>query len=192
MKIKIIVLDFETPKWLRKAIAYGAPIVGVLVVAGIALAAPHTWNTNDPLTAVDLNGLNRVTHGSTSYSVGATLLCGVSSTTTTGNIFSGSAPGYAGAKAMCEVSPGCNNSPTAHMCTAEEIVRSQSIGITAPQQGWYSTGVHAELEGGTNLTVDDCQGWTSTSVFGAAWGGTTPGSPGTRGCAISLPVLCCD
>lgn len=190
MKIKIIVLDFETPKWLRKAIAYGAPIVGVLVVAGIALAAPHQWKTNDPLAATDLNGLNVLTNGSTHYSVGATSFCGLSATQTNGNIIGASTPGYGGAKAMCEASPGCKMSPSAHMCTSEELVRSRALGITL-SNGWYSTGTWVNA---TNMNVDECDGWTNstaTNLFGAYWG-TGPDRPGADFCSSMHFVLCCD
>jgi hypothetical protein len=195
VKIKIIVLDFETPKWLRKAIAYGAPIVGVLAVAGIALAAPHHWSTNDPLTATDLNGLNVLTNGSTQYSIGATKYCGQSQDPTAGKFFLGGQTGYAASKALCQAATACGSSSTAHMCASEEIVRSRSLGISVPM-GWYSTGTLSlpPMGIGTGYTVDDCKGWTTSAAgndLGATWS-TGSDFPGAQFCNNMFPVLCCD
>jgi hypothetical protein len=55
MKINVYTIDLETPRWLRKAIAYVAPVV-LVCGAGIAYAkVPHTFQSHQVLTASDLN-----------------------------------------------------------------------------------------------------------------------------------------
>jgi hypothetical protein len=193
VKIKIIVLDFETPKWLRKAIAYGAPIVGILVVGGIALATPHQWKSGDPLKSTDLNGLNRATNGTVSSSVGATLFCGVSAAKTTGAFSINGLTGYPAAKALCAASTGCSSSPTAHMCDAAELSRSAQLGVAIPT-GWYTSGVVVP-QASPNPLINDCDGWISAaSTFaGATWvAGGTGTLPSADVCANPYSVLCCD
>jgi hypothetical protein len=192
MKIKIVLIDFETPKWLRKTIAYGAPVIGVLIVGGLALAAPHQWNTNDPLKASDLNGLNVATVGTVRYSVGATKFCGAAMTPTSGAFFDSGNTGYPASKSLCEKTSACNSSPTAHMCTGEELVRSHSLGITGIPIGWYSSGVFGLS---SMHQINDCQGWTVSTTApnsdGATWGVSSPG-PGSQSCSTPQPILCCD
>jgi hypothetical protein len=71
------------------------------------------------------------------YSLDATY-CGKTAATsspfTTGNI-----TGYVVAKTLCESVAQCNNAPSAHMCTNEEIVRSRQLGVYV-EHGWHSTG----------------------------------------------------
>jgi hypothetical protein len=72
VKIKVYVIDFETPRGLRKTIAYAAPLAVILGVATLVLATPQQWNTGQTLQASDLNKLAVLTNGSSKYSVGAT------------------------------------------------------------------------------------------------------------------------
>src|SRR5262249_8654816 len=97
MKIKVYVVDFETPKWVRKSLAYGLPILVILGVATAVVAMPHTFNTLETLSADNLNALNTIKADGGTYSVGATKYCGITTTAFTGNI-----NGYKGAKQACE------------------------------------------------------------------------------------------
>jgi len=85
-----------------------------------------------------------------SYSVGATTFCGVSAMSYTG----GGVGGYAGAKKICESA--CK-SPSAHMCTSEELIRSTAIGIAMPDNLWFSTGIHAQ-DIAPMVGIRDCDG----------------------------------
>ncbi|HYV46542.1 MAG TPA: hypothetical protein VFA20_16870 [Myxococcaceae bacterium] len=83
------------------------------------------------------------------------IYCGKSQSTTSGDIQFGLLRGYRAAKAICEAA--CNNN-LAHLCSAEEMVRSLQVGAFAPYPSenlWYSTGVR--LAG--TLDVADCDGW---------------------------------
>jgi hypothetical protein len=192
-------INIDLAPWQKRLIRAGV-VTGAVIAAlgiGIALATPHVWKTSDPLNATDLNGLNVVTVGTVSYSVGATKFCGESPTSTTGSFSynSGALTGYQAAKAICQTSTGCNASATAHMCSAEEMVRSSQLGVTVPGQGWYSTGTYATQ--GAGPVVDDCYGWTAAAAGddGAIW---SPGAPSGAGdatilsCATTTPILCCD
>jgi hypothetical protein len=180
-------------KLIRAAVVTGS-MIGALGV-GLAVAAPHQWKSSDPLAAGDLNGLNVVSYTTdagitTSYSVGATKYCGLTPVTTTGAIVYATVPGYPGAKKACENVAACGSSKTAHMCTAEEMVRSTQLGILTPNvNGWISSGV----VGGNTTT--DCFGWTNGTISwaGAAW---ITGASGPVANAVSCnspsPILCCD
>jgi hypothetical protein len=109
---------------------------------------------------------------------------------TQGAIQYGGESGYPAAKAACEVAVG--NSPTAHMCTAEELVRSAQLGISVPTGVWYSGGVAATRS--DDYVVWDCNRWTSLETpcsaashcLGYTWG------QAYQGCSSALPVACCD
>jgi hypothetical protein len=185
VKIKVYVIDCETPRWLRKTIACAVPLAVVLGAATLVLATPQQWTAGQTLQAIDLNKLSVVTNGSSKYSVGATAYCGTGPTNTTGAISYNGKTGYAGAKAMCEASSACGNSATAHMCTSDELVRSAQLGMTPV--GWYSSGYDVTNVAGYH--ENDCGGWTSNGSYeAAAWGP----NPGFDLCGHSNPVLCCD
>ena len=177
-------------KIIRAAVVAGSVIAALGV--GLALAAPHQWKANDPLAAADLNGLNVVSYtsdaGTTStFSVGATKFCGITPVTTTGAIVYSSIGGYRGAKKACESVASCGNSPTAHMCNAEELVRSSQLGVPTAY-GWVSSGT---------TPTQDCLGWTSGALAqsGAAWDNTFAGGggvPNALSCNANVPILCCD
>jgi hypothetical protein len=205
MKLKVYVIDFETPRWLRKLAAWVAPMCFVLG-GGVVLAAPptlHTWAPSDPLKSTDLNGnftamstyaggletrigameSGRVvaTINGQPYSVGATKYCGATPLT------SGGVSGYLGAKSQCGTA--CS-STSAHMCTGDELVRAAAVGQTTPI-GWYAGAMYA-AEPGTSNAVDDCLGFTRSSVsYGQTWGGSTQ-APTNDACSSSHPILCCD
>lgn len=129
-----------------------------------------------------------VTKNGKQWSLGATY-CGITAAT------DGSAGGYATTKALCEQpTTGCPSasgglgSSSAHMCTAEELVRSASSGIPLPGAGWYNRG--ARVIEGPSSAMTDCAGWTSnsTNMSGALWSVTPSGAT----CNATYPILCCD
>ena len=102
--------------------------------------------------------------------------------------------GYAAAKRLCELKLG---TPTAHMCTADEMVRSAQLGITPSISGYISTGVATSYvySGGTVVATNrDCWGWTSNSGNTASiyWGDPSVAGPGVASCDNPFPLHCCD
>ena len=84
---------------------------------------------------------------------GATVWCG----STAGG--TGDRGGWAGVKTECVTA--CGSSPTAHICTAEEMARSYAAGAALPAsgtEGWI-IGSYAATPGGTPLR--QCLGWTN-------------------------------
>lgn len=166
----------------QRRIMRGAVVVGVVVGAlglGLAIAAPHQWKASDPLVAADLNGLGIVTKNGKQYSLGATY-CGKTTGVTSGVINDGAIVGYVAAKAKCEVVSDCGMSLSAHMCTGEELIRSQALGMTIAK-GWYSNGTY------------DCSGWrttinTSNSPGAPLW----TEAPNADSCSNANAILCCD
>jgi len=192
MKLKVVVVDLETPAWLRKTLAVAAPLVGILA-SGVVFASPKQWTTGQALTAQDLNALSVVTKGATQYSVGATHFCGTGPSTTTGKFSYNGLTGYAAAKAMCEASSGCGMSKTAHMCDAPELVRSYQLGDQfGGAGGWFSLGAMIPLNGSLFNGVNDCAGWVDNSANN--YGGTSYGAsaPLFSTCNSPQVVFCCD
>jgi hypothetical protein len=97
---------------------------------------------------------------------------------------SGDLNGYTGAKALCETECG---SPTAHMCTVQEMIRYHETGGLVTAHGWVSHGMD-HPDGWTNPNAD-CTGWTDEVGLGHTW---IDGYPWRSGCAEMLPVHCCD
>jgi hypothetical protein len=205
MKLKIVTIDIPVPTWARRATQ--AVIVALGLGAGVAIAAPkHTFSAGEPLSAAKLNETlqdldarileGRVVRNSAGgvYSVGPTKLCAVSASlpppfTANGKV------GYAAAKAICEKSA-CN-SPTAHMCTAAEIVRSVALEIGPKQAGWYTSGTEGAYN--TTVSINDCSGWQAgnASSIGMVWSVGTSEQPNRNTpysgfCNESHPILCCD
>jgi len=207
MKLKVYVIDFETPRWVRRLVAYVAPVVLVLGVAAIALAGNLvTWTDGQPLKAADLNSnfaslqsqINALqafqvqATADGGYSLGATF-CGVTAATAGSFSGPGTLTGYASAKAQCQAVSTC--SPTAaHMCTSDEVVRTRQRGeaITYSPAGyaWYASGVYATYAGDGQY---DCGGWSEigSTSFGSAWSTVTV-SPNNDVCSNSHPILCCN
>jgi hypothetical protein len=208
MKIKIIVLDIPMSPLARRVTQAG--LVALVLGAGVAFAAPkHTFKGGDALPATQLNETladldtrlqesRLVRNGAGgSYSVGATKLCGTTDSlplpfTADGKV------GYAAAKAYCEKSA-CN-SPSAHMCTAAEVVRSVALGIGPTKEGWYSSGTEGGYSSsGTTASINDCSGWQSNNAasLGMTWQVGSPEQPNRntpydRPCNEQHPILCCD
>jgi hypothetical protein len=120
------------------------------------------------------------------------LYCG-SSAATTGALSDGARSGLRAGKSLCETA--CA-SPTAHMCTTSETVRSYELGMEVPD-GW-TKGLNAAAYGpvGTYL-LNDCSDWTvgvttTLSTYtneGGSWAG---GHMTLAGCGTSQAILCCD
>jgi hypothetical protein len=92
----------------------------------------------------------------------------------------GNSQGYQGTSPICVNSGVCGAEGTPHMCTAEEMVRSASMGrVPAGTRGWYAGGVQR-----------DCMGYTSHSPtdLGLYW---DDGVPSSLPCVGAYPVLCC-
>jgi hypothetical protein len=111
--------------------------------------------------------------------------------------------GYAAAKILCENVPGCASAAqTAHMCTADEIIRYVATGGVMPSaQGWFATGVFYSYYTPTAyVDGNDCSAYTSAAVsgpgsgpWGSVWngGGSSPG-PDDGDCGAMHAVLCCN
>jgi hypothetical protein len=104
---------------------------------------------------------------------------------TTGLLFDGGLMGYPAAKHLCEQA--CM-SPTAHMCTGEELSRHLQTGGTAPPSpGWYAAGVAGDYLGGT---ISDCSGFTSS--LATQYGMLFQAMPLPGSCGVAQPIHCCD
>jgi hypothetical protein len=96
--------------------------------------------------------------------------------------------GYVAARAACVAAVG---SPTAHMCSFEEMVRSTEVGIESTvNRGWFANGFGG-FEGAR--PINDCGGWrtSSNAVGGALWVAANR-APSNQTCDTSVPILCCD
>ncbi len=83
------------------------------------------------------------------------IYCGKSPSPTTGNLQYNALTGYRAAKSICEAS--CSDA-RAHMCSAEEIVRSFQVGRLTPypvENLWYSSATRYD----SSLVISDCDGW---------------------------------
>lgn len=180
MQVKVYVIDIPFPKRAMKAALYVMTVALVLVLRSDVDATPAHFSAGTTLTASAIQSLNIVVHGTTQYSVGATVYACAAPTTAGGNL-----GGYTGAKALCEAACG---SPTAHMCMSDEIGRSLQLGF-APPSGFYATAMVIAEAG----NLDDCFGWTQ-NVAGRHGAALQPGStvPQPQPCNSSIPVLCCD
>jgi len=99
--------------------------------------------------------------------------------TSTANYTGSAISGYANGTGACN-----SRYTNAHMCTAEEMVRSATLGSAMPSGAWYSTGV--AVSGSASA---DCQGWTQTAGLNAM---TWESSYGMAvSCAASYPIACC-
>ena len=165
----------------------------MLGTAAVSLAVPVPFVSNTKLKADDLNkdfaATEAITVNGVTYSRAAVF---VKATTTKyyGNMHtstSGSGPtGYVGAKGICEAL--LTPSKTAHMCTADELIRSAQLGKTL-SSGWYATGVQDAQN-----NAQDCRSWTSADGSAQGYEGAFlfNGVPGAQPCGTVGPILCCD
>jgi len=148
---------------LKVATVFRFGLVTAFVIAATSIGyadVKHVFAKGDVVSAAAMNenfadmdgritSAHVATNGTSSYSMGATKAC-TSAPMTDGNIGKG-VSGYALAKKACEASCG---SKTAHMCSAEEVVRLAQMGTPA-NPGWISTGLAATTPGPTAV-VNDC------------------------------------
>jgi hypothetical protein len=206
VKIKIYVIDLEIPPRVKRwGLRIGIPAV-VLGVGAVAFASNPNFTTGEVLQASDLQTMSNaitalqasvtagrfvVTINGAQYSVGATTYVGVTTTggpnangTYNGYQVGGSGSGYVGAKAICQTLSG----PTAHMCSADELLRSAQAGVPIAT-GWYSSATRSTYTNSGQTW--DCSGWDDQAGmdYGATWSGATPDfAP----CNSFSAVLCCD
>jgi hypothetical protein len=200
MREREIVIRLKLPDvgtWGRRFFLVTALLVGASAVAFAVLPkSPPTFVSGNILSAADLNALSTdltdldgrlskptITVSGKKYSTQA-VYCGY-----TPAMVNGSQGGYAGVKALCEAVPMCGSSPTAHVCTSEELARSVQLGLQ-PARGWYMSALWG-WDGSVGLPITDCNGFTSSlhSVVGSSWYslGVTADY-----CDASLSILCCD
>jgi hypothetical protein len=186
-----LVLRIQLPRWsLRRWVLTGAALF-ILGGSAAAYAVIQPFADQQVLKASDLNALVAATNkpvltkSGHQYSMQATY-CGKTAPTN-GQITNG----YAGAKSLCESLAACGASPSAHMCTAEELVRSAQLSVSI-DSGWYSTGVFTGPGLAQNEYLLDCSGWTTNvdTLVGAVW--DSAARPAGTSCKVSQPVLCCD
>ena len=119
------------------------------------------------------------------------LYAGTSASTTNGavsfTVMGTPITGYQGARAACIAAV---SSPTAHLCTGIELVRSAALGIVIPGGAWYANGTYSAYSAGT--AVRDCGGFTSASSvqFAPVW--SAPNNPDAASCDTVRNLLCCD
>lgn len=194
MKLKVVVIDLElSPRARRRA--WLAATLGLMLSAGsVAWAAwPTPFEASKPLTASDLNLsfqhfetngrlVGKAPNGK-QYSVGFTVF----KAATSGSFDGGEVGGYAGAKAACVTATG---SESAHMCIAEELVRSVALSIPIGEVGWYATGAGGVLASAGGATVFDCARFTNNSSSNASafWADL----PTSTECDKQHLILCCD
>jgi hypothetical protein len=183
-----VTLNSETRRSLERvsivAIVTAGLVAGVSVTVG---AAPvPQFVSGQPLTATELNALVDAVNsplaenGALSYSAQA-IYCEASMPVT------GDVGGYQGAKALCEDTCG---SASAHVCTADELLRSLGLGVELPSVTNYrfATGI---TWGGTAGQQADCRAFSqATEAYGGAvW---SVDHFDITGCSTAYPMLCCD
>jgi hypothetical protein len=110
----------------------------------------------------------------------------------TGAVADGALTGIAATKSLCQKA--CSNSPTAHMCNAQELQRWFATGGMLPGNaaniaGWYSSGLWT-YDGAHVIT--DCSSWTNnTNTVTGPVAYTSDPAHGDF-CNKSFPIVCCD
>lgn len=101
----------------------------------------------------------------------------------------GNLGGYAGAKTMCETACGAS---TAHMCFADEIVRTATLGLKMPTAESWVAGEAGVID--SNEWAFDCAGYQTNGGNPDAGITVTGGGGGffSRYCNASYPVACCN
>jgi hypothetical protein len=167
-------------------------VVATLAIFGggaLVYASQTHFSSGQALTAAALNNNFDELYGAMSkptvvkngksISLGGTY-CGKSATPVDG----AAVGGHTGAKAKCEAS--CA-SPTAHMCDAAEIVRSQQLGIALPSdKAWVNSFASSN-------TAVDCIAWTNGQAngVGMVWN-VSPPILIVDACNLPYPIACCD
>jgi hypothetical protein len=215
LKMIIVDLELSTTAKKRLAFGIPLALIlasGALAFAGINWTPPREWSNDagptyagPSLRASDLDdNFNALADAGASlearvaaleaahaketadggYSLGGTF-CGQTAASYNGNIksqVSGTTTGYEAAKSICQMT--CQ-SPSAHMCSSEELIRSRALGSAViTLESWISTGIQ-------NITVpagafSDCGAW---EVANSSVG---PDVSGWQTCSASQPIACCD
>lgn len=200
MRIRINV-DFEMSPRVKRALMLSAPLAIVLAGSIAYAGVPTVFKDGDTLSAQALNDdfaavdqrlakLEAFSSKATAdggFSAGA-VYCGATGNTVADlSSLAANGSGYGKARAQCQTT--CS-SPSAHMCSGDELTRTSQLGTTSMPSGWYTSGAASAISGGTNNY--ECMGWTNgtASYYGSAWGSTDV--PSFAPCNTSYPVLCCN
>lgn len=200
-----ITLDLDiTPrqKRLLRIMAAAGIFVGFCGV-GVALAAvPHSFANGTPLSAQTMNEnfayldqKVRVvgTVNGRAFSSGVTKFVGA----TPASYNAGEVGTYAGGKDKCEAAFNSSAPKSAHMCSADELGRSLSAGLSVPL-GWYQapSGGASDYHNSRYYVTGDCSGWTDgmSDINGFKEGAAfiPPEGFGHTYCSVKMPILCCD
>ena len=187
MRFRIVVVDIALSAHHRRLLILAAIVGSVSMTAPNAQAKPHVFGDGDTLVKEDLNGLAVVTNAKNGkqWSLGA-VWCKTTDFTT-GKL--DATNGYTAGKTLCESTCG---TPSAHMCTPEETIRSVQLGM-GPFAGWVASGVVAPRVDATGVgSMNDCRGFTSDdpNLGGLYWNYTLPVSTFCSNAGVG--VLCCD
>lgn len=97
--------------------------------------------------------------------------------------------GYRAARKLCQ---DALQKASAHMCTADEMVRSAQTGSgSGSPNGWIASGTWSLHDTAQARAIDDCSGWTTSSESKTAnvW---TLNTPSQDACQVAHPILCCN
>lgn len=177
-------------RFLRGFVATSAVVA--LLGVGLAFAAPtHSFAPGAKVSAQAMNENFQELDARIKSLEGRTLGVPIASTSAKYNgalQAVGGLTGYRAARKLCqEANPSV---PTAHMCTADEMVRAAQDGAGASvSDGWYAVGGYAIHD--TARRVNDCDGWTTASseVTASIWSLTAPYSDA---CQTLHVLVCCN
>lgn len=211
--------DFPTPRQTRLGLLVLVPLALVLGPRALAwadLQIKTAWSKGDKLSATEMGDqfakiktaidkpsvtLGAVQFGRTGKYLGK-------SDPTTGKWVSGALVGYAAGKKICEDK---FQSPTAHVCSADEVIQNAAVnpGAFSIGQAWIVGGTqYFDMRPNANkqeiLVMQNCTGWTSnigledgSSLIhydGPSFNKNNEGAvvPSTEHCNDSFPIHCCD
>jgi hypothetical protein len=120
-----------------------------------------------------------------SYSLNARY-CG-STAATTGAVADGALTGIPATKSLWQKA--CGASPSAHMCTTNEVQRHIATGGTVPGTSWYTAGMWTY--DGAHV-INDCVSWTSAAATALGPVSYTADPAHDDLCSNPFPILCCD
>ncbi len=196
----------------RLRLSLWIPIAVAILCIPLATSAlpplPHTFESGQPIRASEINAnfehlesavaaleaSNAELQAANERIESRGAYCNTTAETTGRLTAAGGLVGYAAAAALCATACG---SPTAHMCTSEEILRNVRGGVALPV-GWYGNGVYSldnvrYADNSSETYVrNDCDGWTngtSTYTHGPSWSNNRPSA---SNCSGAKAVLCCD
>jgi hypothetical protein len=168
-------------------------LAGALVAGGsaVAFAVVPSFTNGTTLQAADLNKIVDAVNKSITAQG---LYCGVTAATN-GNISAGTVKGYPAVKKQCELT--CT-SPSAHICTSQELLANAEKGWTPPADGhfWFATGTFGYFPSNGSY-LWDCDGFQNAAhtQLGTTWYRETASganAPNDDYCDQMHPLLCCD